>query len=134
MITKELRLIAIAGAVVLALAGATLAAQPPVQQPPQQTTPPQTAQPPCAQQPQPQPVAQIPSDAPILLDRIATIVNEALQKTSSTKEALKSDPQPVGTTGALAVTGAASARVSIDRDKLDEIRAEIEQLKVMLKR
>ena len=40
----------------------------------------------------------------------------------------------MGTSGALTVSGAAGNKVTIDRDKLDEIRAEVQQLKVILKK
>ena len=72
------------------------------------------------------------SDVTALLNRIETIVNDALKSTPATSSAKTATP--VGTTGTITVAGAASNKVTIDRDKLDEIRAEVQQLKVILKK
>jgi hypothetical protein len=74
------------------------------------------------------------SDVMALLNRIEEIVNQALKATPATASAKPAPATPVGTTGTLTVNGAASNKVSIERDKLDEIRAEIQQLKVILKK
>jgi len=73
------------------------------------------------------------SDAVVMLSHIEDVLNEALGKTPAAEAALKKDArkaagQPVGT------TGATSMLVPIERDKLDQIRAEIEQIKVTLKK
>jgi len=75
------------------------------------------------------------SDAMALLNRIDDIVTQALKDTPATSSATPAaSPAPVGTSGASTVRGAASNKVSIERDKLDEIRAEIQQLKAILKK
>jgi hypothetical protein len=81
------------------------------------------------------------SDAMVLLTRIEDIVNIALSKTPATRTARETarDKQPTDCTAvtdnqapAIKVKGATPNLVSIERDRLDEIRAEVEQLKVIL--
>ena len=76
------------------------------------------------------------SDVLALLNRIEDIVNDALKKTPVTAYAkpTPSSSTPVGTTGSVSIAGAASNKVTIERDKLDEIRAEVQQLKAILKK
>jgi len=74
------------------------------------------------------------SDVAAMLRHIEDVVNEVLAKASAAelalqkKDATKAVGQPVGT------TGGTSMLVGIERDKLDQIRAEIAQLKVILKK
>jgi len=73
------------------------------------------------------------SDATVMLSHIEDVLNDALGKTPAAEAALKKDAQkaagtPVGT------TGGTSMLVGIERDKLDQIRAEIDQIKVILKK
>ena len=74
------------------------------------------------------------SDVFALLNRIEDIVNQALRDTPATASAKPGAATPVGTSGPLTVSGAAGNKVTIERDKLDEIRAEVQQLKVILKK
>jgi len=61
------------------------------------------------------------SDAVVMLSHIEDVLNEALGKTPAAEAALKKDTRT-------------SILVPIERDKLDQIRAEIEQIKVTLKK
>jgi len=56
-----------------------------------------------------------------MLSHIEDVLNEALGKTPAAEAALKKDTRT-------------SILVPIERDKLDQIRAEIEQIKVTLKK
>jgi hypothetical protein len=133
------------------------AAQPPAThqpppQPPAPTQPP--AQPPAEPPAQPPalPPAQPPTTAPetaaqaaasqtpsdggalVLLNRITEIIDQSLGHSPAMKTEPKGTPGAKGTSG-VAKGGAASSagKVSVDRAALDEIRAEVEQLKIMLK-
>ena len=68
------------------------------------------------------------------MNRIEDIVNQSLKDTPATASAKPGTTTPVGTSGTLTVSGAAANKVTIERDKLDEIRAEVQQLKVILKK
>jgi hypothetical protein len=61
------------------------------------------------------------SDAVVMLSHIEDVLNEALGKTPAAEAALKKDTRTL-------------MLVPIERDKLDQIRAEIEQIKVTLKK
>ena len=61
------------------------------------------------------------SDAVVMLSHIEDVLKEALGKTPAAEAALKKDMRT-------------SMLVPIERDKLDQIRAEIEQIKVTLKK
>jgi len=120
----------------LALAGLTVFAQTPAvpQTPPQTPQASQTLQTPqtpaAAAMVQPVPcVSSLPgiSDAPVMLSHIDDILNDAVNKTPVVTKQMTAGA--VGTSGGGAVT-----KVAIDRDKLDEIRAEIAQLKAILKK
>jgi hypothetical protein len=64
-----------------------------------------------------------------MLGHIEDVLNDALGRTPTAEAALrKAHDKPIGT------TGGASILVGIERDKLDQIRAEIAQLKVILKK
>jgi hypothetical protein len=132
----------------------TTASQPPVQPPPTQATqPPQptqatTPQPTQAAPPQPTPAAQPtqptagaqPAPAPAaqpavdsegagaLLDRMQTILDAALGNPPA-------DNHTVGTSGVLPGVDSKSkaGRVSVDRAALDEVLAEVQQLRTMLR-
>jgi len=66
------------------------------------------------------------SDAQVMLSHIEDIINDALGKPGLlTKQA---------TAGAVGTSGGITIKVGIDRDKLDEIRAEIAQIKSILKK
>ena len=130
------------------------AAQQPVPQAP-------TPQQPVAQQPTPQtpPEVGTPSLDPdrktalVLLDRIETLVEDALQNDSDKSDksdrdksdkvkadkdkADKEKNKAVGTSGAEIKPGsleAQSGRVTVDRAMLDEILSEVAQVKMMLQR
>jgi hypothetical protein len=66
------------------------------------------------------------SDAPVMLSHIDDILNDALKKTPVVTRAM--------TSGSVGTNGGAVIKVAIDRDKIDEIRAEIAHLKVILKK
>ena len=126
--------------------------QPPHTQPPPEQTPaptPTPEQPPVAGQPRPAPAISQPtgiqppdvaakdvdhSAALVLLDRMQALIDEALSGKKPTKK-----PAAVGTSGT-ANNGSASSglsgsgKVTLDRAALDEIRAEIAQIKTMLQR
>jgi hypothetical protein len=131
--------------------------QPPQSQPPQSqpmppnVPPPQTpgtpqpprTQPPAEQIPAPTPTpaqpdqtaAAVPpkgdvdhSTALMLLDRMQTLVDDAL----SGKQASKSSKGAVGTTGVSGLES--SGKVSVDRAMLAELRSEIAQIRMMLQR
>jgi hypothetical protein len=96
------------------------------------TTPgqPQAPVPPCT-------ADQLSNDVPALLTHIEDVVTEALKSTDATDSARNgahNNTTPVGTSGTMTVKGGTSNKVSIERDKLDEIRAEVQQLKVLLKK
>ena len=95
----------------LALAGLTVFAQTSQQTPPAATTA-ASAPVPC--------VSSLPglSDATAMLSHIEAILNDAVGKTPV--EAL--------------ATQKTTNKIAIDRDKLDEIRAEITQIKVIVKK
>ncbi len=121
----------------LALAGVTVLAQtPPVQHTVPQTPPvPQTspAQPTATAEVQPVPcVSSLPglSDAAAMLDHIESILNDAVGTTPV--EALAKSKAPMA--GAVGTSGATANKVEVDREKLDEIRAEIAQITVIVKR
>ena len=133
--------------------------QPPsprAQQPP--STPPAPQVPAPAQVPQPTPAPATPAppapqppaaattgqphtpneatpggSAVTLLDRIADLVDQALGEKTEAKRSDKGTPGTKGTTGVMKVGKTNAGTVSIDRAALDEIKAEVEQLKVMLK-
>ena len=69
----------------------------------------------------------------MLLNRITEIIDQSLGHSPATKTETKGTPGAKGTSG-VAKSGPASSagKVSIDRAALDEIRAEAEQLKIML--
>src|SRR6267378_3011944 len=72
--------------------------------------------------------------AMMLLDRIESLVDEALEGTSTSAKSGKSDKsssKPVGTSGSLVEK---AGKVTVDRAALDEIRAEVAQIKLMLRR
>ena len=69
------------------------------------------------------------SDATAMLGHIEDVLNEALGRSPAAHAALQKDaPKTVGT------SGVTSMLVGIERDKLDQIRAEIAQLKSILKK
>jgi len=134
----------------LIVASWLFSSQPAAQQP---TPQPPTPQEPVAQQPTPQqpPELGTPSFDPdrktalVLLDRIETLVEDALQNDSDKSERDKSDKvkadkdknKAVGTSGAEIKPGsleAKSGRVTVDRAMLDEILSEVAQVKMMLQR
>jgi hypothetical protein len=84
-----------------------------------------------AAQPKPQPQSAFDaSGAGALLDRIEMVVSAALGKSvPSTSD------KPIGTTGALPGVDKKSpaGRVTVDRAALDEVLAEVQQLKIMLR-
>lgn len=69
----------------------------------------------------------------MLLNRITEIIDQSLGHSPAMKTETKATPGAKGTSG-VAKGGPASAagKVAIDRAALDEIRAEVEQLKIML--
>jgi hypothetical protein len=122
------------------------ATQPPAQQPPavppatpDPNTPPPAAQPPATPPAAtPQESAQTPNQtrasggAAVLLDRISEIVDAALSGKTATKTSANGTPGAKGTSGVLKVGKTSAGKVSVDRSALDEIQAEVEQLKIML--
>jgi hypothetical protein len=154
-LTTVLASAAVAGLVLVHAQTPPVAQTPPMQQtPPVQPTPPPppgtviTAEatlapplPPCPS------VAPGLADVGPMLDRIAAIVNQSVgsetQSVSLAQKAATSGaadaPVTMGTTGnvesaPMKVKGGASNKVSIERDKLDEIRAEVAQIRAILKR
>jgi hypothetical protein len=119
-LTPVLAAFALAGAAVLAQTPATPQPPPVVQPPPVMPTSAAAPSVPPVAQPVPC-VAALPgiSDAPVMLSHIEDILNDALGKTTIN----------VKGTGDTATT-----KIAIDRDKVDEIRAEIAQLKAILKK
>ena len=135
--------------------------QTPTQQPPPQPTqlPPTVAsprtapapqpavtRPPAEQQPAPTPTPTTPNAAArtvpqadpdrktalMLLDRIESLVDEALEGPSvKSGKSDKSSSKPVGTGGSLVEK---AGKVMVDRAALDEIRAEVAQIRLMLQR
>jgi type IV secretory pathway VirB10-like protein len=76
--------------------------------------------------------AQPTGNAAALLDRMSEIVDQALDGKLSEKSK-KGTPGATGTSGVLKVGKSAAGTVVVDRSALDEIHAELEQLKIMLK-
>jgi hypothetical protein len=126
--------------------------QPPRTQPPPEQTPaptPTPEQPPVAGQPQPAPPITQPtgvqppdvaakdldhSTALMLLDRMQALIEDALSGKKPTK---KSETGAVGTGGTVKNASSGipgSGKVTMDRAALDEMRAEIAQIKTMLQR
>jgi hypothetical protein len=136
------------------------AAQPPATQPPPTTQPPAT-QPPATQPPPMQPApptepapaqpapgqpvppatqqptgsappASAPADngAMVLLNRISELVEQSLGHPAATQDQMKAK----GTSGVKASTPSKNSAglVSVERATLDEIKAEVDQLKIML--
>jgi hypothetical protein len=69
------------------------------------------------------------NDAMVLVIRIGDIVSQATERTSAVESARKTEnDQPAR----IKVRGGSVNTVPITRDKLDEIRAEVEQLKTIL--
>jgi outer membrane biosynthesis protein TonB len=114
--------------------------------PPPSTPPPPTptpAQPPVM--PPPTDTAQAPATktqptggASVLLDRITDLLDQALgqkpaDKSSKDKSSKQGTPGAKGTSGTLKVGKAPAGSVVIERAALDEIRAEVDQLRIMLK-
>jgi hypothetical protein len=77
------------------------------------------------QAPQPTASTTTSNGADVLLDRMASIIDDALAGRPGTSRA-------VGTSGAKGSL-ASAGMVTIERQQLDEIRAEIAQLRAMLK-
>jgi len=111
--------------------------QPPTQPPPAQTpaTPPAPAtqpptgtQPPTATQPAAAPTLADAAGASALLDRMETVLSAELGETSAGAKA-------VGTSGVVPGVDKKSkaGKVSVDRAALDEVLAEVQQLKAMLR-
>jgi hypothetical protein len=73
------------------------------------------------------------SDAIVMLSHIQDVLDAAREKTPTAEAALKKDPQKAAER-AVGTTGGTSIPVFIERDKLDQIRAELEQIKVILKK
>jgi len=110
---------------------------------------PAVSRPPAEQQPAPTPTPTTPDAAAptvrqadpdrktalMLLDRIASLIDEALEGTSGTSgksgKSDKSSSKAVGTSGSLVEK---AGKVTVDRAALDEIRAEVAQIKLMLQR
>lgn len=120
--------------------------QPPAPAPP--TTPDPTMPPPTARPPATPPAtgatgeprqAQTPAPttpsggALVLLDRISDLVDQSLGQKPAPKASDKNAPGAKGMSGVLKVGKTGTGQVSIDRATLDEIKAEVEQLKIMLK-
>ena len=72
------------------------------------------------------------SDAVVMLAHIEDVLNDALGKTPAAEAALKKDARKAA--GQASAAGGTAMLVPIERDKLDQIRAEIEQIKVALKK
>jgi len=110
--------------------------QPPAQPP--QPTPAPTTQPPATQSPETTATAQAPNHstpsggAGVLLDRISDLVDQALGHKPAPKRSDKGTPGATGTSG-VKVGKTNAGTVVVDRAALDEIKAEVEQLRVMLK-
>jgi hypothetical protein len=69
----------------------------------------------------------------VLLNRITDIIDQSLGHSPAAKTEAKGTPGAKGTSGVAKGGPASSAgKVTIDRAALDEIRAEAEQLKIML--
>ncbi|HWF86879.1 MAG TPA: hypothetical protein VG222_18610 [Vicinamibacterales bacterium] len=68
----------------------------------------------------------------VLLDRISDLIDQSLGQKPVSKASEKNTPGAKGTSGVkIGKTGA--GQVTVDRATLDEIKAEVEQLKIMLK-
>ncbi len=129
---------------------------PPVQQtPPAQQTapmqPPTVIGPAAAVVPPIPPCPSLPpglSDVGPMLDHIVSVVDQALGSVSASMTAAQvattgTAPGSMTSTGMMGtsaqpapitVSGGTTNKVSIDRDKLDEIRVEVEQIKAILKK
>jgi hypothetical protein len=133
-------------------------AQPPVTQQPPPTQPAPPAQPPAPPAPDPTmpPTTQPPATPPpagttgestqapprtpatpsggaiVLLDRISEIIDQSLGQKPASKSSRKGTPGATGTSG-VKVGKSAAGTVVVERAALDEIKAEIQQLKIMLK-
>jgi hypothetical protein len=120
----------------------------PVQQPPT-VAPPPVAAVDTTPAPTPVPCPSLPpglSDVGPILDHISQVVNDALGSPSSSVKVGRvatsgtASAAPTDTTGTdtqparMTVAGASTNKVTIERDKLDQVRAEIEQLKTILKK
>jgi cytoskeletal protein RodZ len=106
-------------------------AQPPTTQPPTQpppAQPPTGTQPPTATQPAAAPTLADAAGASALLDRMETVLSAELGETSGGAKA-------VGTSGVVPGVDKKSkaGKVSVDRAALDEVLAEVQQLKAMLR-
>ena len=73
------------------------------------------------------------SDAIVMLGHIEDVLDAARDKTPAAEAALKKDSQKTAEQS-VGTTGGRSIAVFIERDKLDQIRAELEQIKVILKK
>ncbi len=104
---------------------------PPTAQPP--ATPPPTGAPGEPAQTQTPAQTTATGGALVLLDRITDLVDQSLGQKPVPKESDKSTPGATGTSGVLKVGKTGAGQVIVDRATLDEIKAEIEQLKIMLK-
>jgi len=71
--------------------------------------------------------------AVVLLDRISDLVDQALGEKKAGKASDKGTPGAKGTTGVMKVGKTSAGSVSVERATLDEIKAEVEQLRIMLK-
>ena len=135
------------------LSGSQTPTQQPTQLPPTVAAPrtppapqPAVSRPPAEQQPAPTPTPTTPDAAVptvpradpdrktalMLLDRIGSLIDEALEGTSGKSgKSDKSSSKAVGTSGSLVEK---AGKVTVDRAALDEIRAEVAQIKLMLQR
>jgi len=103
-------------------------AQPPATQPAPATQPPTGTQPPTATQPAAAPTLADAAGASALLDRMETVLSAELGETSAGAKA-------VGTSGVVPGVDKKSkvGKVLVDRAALDEVLAEVQQLKAMLR-
>ena len=103
-------------------------AQPPATPPAPATQPPTGTQPPTATQPAAAPTLADAAGASALLDRMETVLSAELGETSAGAKA-------VGTSGVVPGVDKKSkaGKVSVDRAALDEVLAEVQQLKAMLR-
>jgi hypothetical protein len=82
--------------------------------------------------------ATTPNGALMLLDRISELVDrslgdkDALARDKANETTNNAAGHPTGTSGTIKVGKANAGQVSVDRAVLDEIKAEVEQLKTML--
>ncbi len=69
----------------------------------------------------------------VLLDRISDLLDQSMGVTTDKKSASdQGTPGAKGTSGTLKVGQTTAGQVSVDRATLDEIKAEIDQLRTML--